>query len=467
MEAGKQAGARLIRTGKENKNMSALRFLWLVLSLCTSLAMAQAGRSAEEESAEFVGHIRSALRPLTQADDDYGPLIQAIGDARIVLLGEATHGSREFYRERARITRRLIVEEGFDAIVLEGDWVPLRRIDAYVRGRGSDPSGVDALLRIRRFPRWPWRNTEFQQFAEQLLAINAALPQPLRVAVYGMDLYAVPDAAREVIAYLDSVDPSAAAQARSRYRCFLRYENDPEAYGRNLAARKIRSCRTSAEMQFRELSRRMARSAGVPDEALFSAWQSARVVKSAEAYFRALYGKKTSSWNVRDRHMAQTIDAIMKQHVFSGRAGKVVVWAHNSHQGDARMTAHAAAGELSLGQLMRERFGERAVLVGFSTYSGSVRAATEWGGIDEVKILLPALPESFSALMHEAGTPEFLLMCRGVLEEKRDAERLERAVGVLYLPDSERESHYYPVRLTRQFDALIHIDTTTALDVLD
>ena len=195
------------------------------------------------------------------------------------------------------------------------------------------------------------------------------------------------------------------------------------------------------------------------------------MVKSAEAYFRALYGKNISSWNVRDRHMAETVDAIMRQHAYSGRAARIVVWAHNSHQGDARMTAHAAAGELSLGQIMRERFGERAVLVGFSTYAGSVRAATEWGGADEVKILLPALPESFSALMHESGTPEFLLMCRGVFDAmrdaKRDAERIERAVGVLYLPDTERESHYYKVRLASQFDALIHIDTTTALEVLE
>ena len=246
---------------------SRLRKAFAVL-LCALASIAGAADGVPGPDQALIGHIKSVLRPLAQTDDDYTPLMDAIGDARVVLLGEATHGSREFYRERARITRRLIAEKGFDALVLEGDWLSLRRIDAYVRGAGSDagadPSATQALLRIRRFPRWSWRNTEFQAFAEQLRTLNASVPPASRVAVYGMDLYAVPDAAREVIAYLESVDPGAAAQARARYRCFLRYENDPEAYGRDLAARKIRSCRARAEAQFGELSRRAAASPGVP-----------------------------------------------------------------------------------------------------------------------------------------------------------------------------------------------------------
>mgnify|MGYP001615760336 FL=1 len=395
--------------------------------------------------------------PVAGAGGDYDALLAMVGDARVVMLGEATHGSREFYRERARITRRLVLEKGFGAVVFEAPWESMRRADAYVRGEGRDADAAAALGGLHRFPRWMWRNTDVRDFVESLRAINAVRPAPVRL--YGMDLYSVPESADAVVWHVARRSIEAAALARRRYACFDDFLIEPQIYGREVAAGHAPSCAEGAAAQLAELENDTA------GEDAFVAWQSARVVRNGEDYYRMMYRQGESSWNARERHMADTLSQVLER---MGPAGKIVVWAQNIHQGDARATDQAVAGELSLGQLMRERHGEVAVLVGLSTSRGRVRAAPAWGGRDRVWRLRPALPESWSGQLSGIGLPAFLLVFRGdaALAEKYAASRLERAVGVSYLPHDERNSHYFNVRLSRQFDAVIHLDVTTPVESL-
>jgi erythromycin esterase-like protein len=421
-----------------------------------------------------VALVRQAARPLTGSEADYDPLLEMVGDARFVLLGEATHGTHEFYRERARITRRLIEEKGFTAVVIEADWPQAFRVGEYVRGAGEDASAEQALADFKRFPRWMWRNTDFRDFVEWLRAHNAARPPESRAGVYGMDLYSVSESAREVVEYLKRVDPEAAKRAKKRYDCLGGYEGRHEQYGYDVAARAKRSCEKESEAQLLEMEQRMgagrARPGGARDDELFSAYQNARVVRHGEAYYRLVYRRNFSTWNLRDRHMATTLQELAR-HLGSpgGRRAKVVVWAHNSHQGDARMTERGEAGELNVGQLMRQFHDGGAVLVGFTTYAGEVRAAPEWGGGSRRMRVRPALPESYSALFHETGVPNFLLLTRGggPHVEALARPRPERAIGVIYLPATERQSHYFEARLSKQFDAVIHWDVTKAVVPLE
>ncbi|MBS1188583.1 MAG: Erythromycin esterase [Rhodocyclaceae bacterium] len=415
------------------------------------------------DRAETVAAIRAQAGEITGQPQDYDALLASIGAARLVLLGEGTHGSAEFYRERARITRRLIAEKGFDTVILESGWAPAARLDAYVRGRSADRSSGEALRDYRRFPGWTWRNAEFAAFLEELRAHNAALPpgRP-RVALYGMDIYEAPEAAVKVVDYLRTRDATAARRAKGDYRCFAPYRRqafDPMYYGRDVARGWMPSCEKRVGSRV-EAVRRLAAEAG--DDAGFAALLGARTVHGAEAYYRAVYGRG-GSWNVRERHLAESIDLIL------GRHGKAVVWAHNTHQGDARATGYGAAGLLTIGQLARERYGEEAVfLVGLTTAAGTVRAASGWATTDRVKELAPAHPDSWQALFHDVGLPAFLLDFRrdqglaGHLEQRRP----DRAIGVNYFPDAEEKNHYHPVRPARAYDALIHIDLTRAVQPL-
>ncbi len=402
-----------------------------------------------------------ASQPLTGADTDYDALLAMIGPARVVMLGEATHGSREFYSERVRITRRLIDEQGFDAVVLEAPWEPVRRLDAYVRGEGRDSDAAAALAGFVRFPAWPSRNSEVRDFAESLRAIHrlrAGRSAPVRL--YGMDLYSVPESADAVVRHVARRSIAAAAAARQRYRCFDDYLVEPMVYGREAEAGRAPSCAAGAAAQLAEMDSAAA------DEDDFAAWQSARVVSSGEGYYRALYrGESVGSWNLRERHMADTLVQLLER---MGPRSRIVVWAHNLHQGDARATDQARGGELSLGQLMRERYGDGAVLVGFSTHRGRVRAAPAWGAPDRVRRLRPASPASWHGRLHRNGPPNALLVFRGnpALAAEYAASRPQRAVGVLYLPGTERRDHYFNAALSGQFDAVIHLDVTTALDTL-
>lgn len=403
----------------------------------------------------------AANQPLTGSDRDYDALLAMTAGVRVVMLGEATHGSLEFYRERVRITRRLIEEQGFGAVVLEAPWEPVRRLDAYIRGEDRDADAAAALADFARFPDWPTRNSEIRDFVETLRAVNRVrVPGRAPVRLYGMDLYSVPESADAVVRHLARRSIDAAAVARKRTVCFDNYLPDPMLYGREVVAGRAPSCAEGAAAQLAE----MPPTPTAEDD--FAAWQSARVVSSGESYYRALYrGESVGSWNLREQHMAGTIDHVLER---LGRQGRIVVWGHNLHQGDARGTDQALGGELSLGQLMRERHGQQAVLVGLSTWRGRVRAAPEWGARDRVSRLRPALRESWHGLLHRRGPPASLLIFRGApaLAAEFAARRLERAVGVIYLPRTERKEHYFYASLSAQFDAVIHFDVTSALDSL-
>ncbi|OHC71700.1 MAG: hypothetical protein A3H93_01325 [Rhodocyclales bacterium RIFCSPLOWO2_02_FULL_63_24] len=402
----------------------------------------------------------AASQPLTGADSDYDALLAMTAGARVVMLGEATHGSREFYRERVRITRRLIEEQGFDAVVLEAPWEPVRRVDAYVRGVGRDADAAAALAGFIRFPRWTWRNSEVRGFVEELRVLNqtpARRGSPVRL--YGMDVYSVPESADAVVYHLARRSIAAAAAARQRYLCFNDFLAEPSLYGREAEAGRTRSCAAGAAAQLAEME------PAPTDEDDFAAWQSARTVSAGESYYRALYRLGPPSWNLREQHMADTIVQLLER---LGPQGRVVVWGHNLHQGDARATSQADAGELSLGQMMRQRYGEAALLVGFSTYRGRVRAAPDWGAPDRVWRLRPALRGSWEQRLHGSGPPAALWLFRGdpALAAAFAERRMQRAVGVIYLPHDERGNHYYYAALSGQFDAVIHIDVTRALDSL-
>lgn len=417
--------------------------------------------------------IRAAAHPLNGSPGDFDALLDLVGDARVVLLGEATHGTHEFYRERARITRRLIEEKGFTTVAVEADWPDAYRVNRYVRGTGEDKSALEALGDFRRFPLWMWRNAEVLELVEWLRGHNAALPagEP-RVGFYGLDLYSLFSSIEAVLAYLDDADPAASARARYRYGCFGHFGEDSQSYGYAASVDASRSCEDHAVEQLLEMQRRASelapREAGIPEDEFFFAEQNARLVRNAEEYYRTMFHGRVSSWNLRDRHMADTLHALLRHFDARGLRTRVVVWEHNSHIGDARATQMGESGEWNVGQLVREELGEAAVLVGFTTATGTVAAAHDWDRPAERMRVRPPLPESWEALFHAAQMGDFLLPLRDPrLRAALEGERLERAIGVVYRPATERPSHYFAARLPDQFDAVVHLDQTRAVTPLD
>src|SRR6266536_3602310 len=417
--------------------------------------------------------IRENLHPITGASSDYDPLIQQIGDAKFVLIGEASHGTHEFYRERGEITKRLIRERGFTAVAVEADWPDAYRINRFVRGTTSDVEAIDSLAGFKRFPTWMWRNADVLDFIGWLRTHNEALPNSTnKVGFYGLDLYSLHASIEAVLGYLAKVDPEAAKRARYRYSCFDHFGENSQAYGYAASFGLTESCENEVVSQLVELRRRAAdyasRDGRVAADDFFFAEQNARLVKNAEEYYRSMFRGSVASWNLRDGHMAETLESLVRHLERQGQQAKVVVWEHNSHLGDARATEMSERGELNVGQLVRERYGTSAVLIGFSTYTGTVTAATDWDGPAERKRVRPALKESYEALFHEAGEPRFLILSQveaaaPILSEPR----LERAIGVIYRPETERQSHYFYARLTDQFDALLHFDQTRAVEPLE
>lgn len=430
----------------------------LGLAGCAASNVAAGG---ESQSAVLPQALRTeaAVRPITGAVADYDSLLAQIGGARFVALGEMTHGTDEFYRERARVTERLIGERGFGAVAIEADWPETERINRYVRGVGSDRTAEQALANYTRFPRWMWRNEAFREFIERLRISNAALPPDRRAGVYGMDVYNLFGAADAVIAYATHAAPAEADHVRSAYRCFEKYRPETHRYGQ-AARRPGRSCENEAATVLRILRSLPRPGNSSRREEHFSAVRSAASVAGAEEYFRRVY-VGSMAWNARDRRMAATIGEIA-DHVAqsSGSLGKVVVWAHNSHVGDARATEVQLRGELNLGQLLRQH-GE-TYLVGFLTYTGTVMAAREWDAPGHVFELRPALPASHSGHLHAAGLGRALLF-PGAAGPALAGTRPERAVGVVYARDTERISHYFQADLARQFDAVIYLDRTRAV----
>jgi erythromycin esterase-like protein len=419
--------------------------------------------------------IRSAAVPLTGGEGDWDALLGLVGDAPIVLLGEASHGTHEFYRARAEITRRLIREKGFTAVAVEADWPDAYRVNRYVRGAGGDPTPEEALGGFKRFPQWMWRNDDVVELVAWLRAHNDALPADApRAGFYGIDLYSMFASIQAVIQYLEGVDPEAARRARQRYGCFHRAGGaDPQAYGYAAELGITQACEDEAVRQLQELREQAARldadGGGVAEDEHFYAEQNARLVKNAEEYYRSMFAARVSSWNLRDCHMADTLDALLRHFAQKGIATKVVVWAHNSHLGDASATQMGEEGEWNVGQLARERHGDDARLIGFSTYTGTVTAASEWDAPAERKAVRPGMAGSWERLLHEVGIPDFFLPLRGgvATEGVLHQARLERAIGVIYKPETERWSHYFHARLSDQFDAVIHYDRTRALHPLE
>jgi len=421
--------------------------------------------------------IRADALPVEEGAPADHVLFDLVGDAHIVLMGEASHGTSEFYAARAHMTRRLIEERGFCAVAAEADWPDAYRVNRYVRGDGTDDTAEEALRGFERFPPWMWRNTEVLDFVIWQREHNDRVGggQRSKTGFYGLDLYSLYRSVHEVLSYLDRVDPAAAARARERYACFEQFSgDDAQVYGFAAAFGAGEDCERAVVEQLVDLQRHAAeyarRDGLIAADELFYAEQNARTVQAAEEYYRTMFSGRVSSWNLRDRHMAATLDALADHlTVQRGTPAKIVVWAHNSHLGDARATENAAGGELNVGQLARERHPGDCRLVGFTTYTGTVTAADDWEGPAERKWVRPALPDSVEELMHEVAEKEFMLRFDAAprsADVLRSA-RLERAIGVVYRPQTERESHYFRARAADQFDSVIHIDETRATEPLD
>ena len=401
-------------------------------------------------------------------------IVERCANSRVVLIGEATHGTQEFYRIRAEVTRALIERHGFNIVAVEADWPDAYRVNRWVRHESSDRTVKNALEDFMRFPRWMWRNTEVVRFLSWLREHNESRGGSERAGFYGLDLYSLHSSMAAVLEYLDKVDPAAAERARFRYRCFEGFGEDSQSYGYAATIGLTRSCEQDVVAQLIELRRRAAeyanRDGRIAADEYFMAEQNARLVKNAESYYRTMFGGRVESWNLRDTHMMETLDALLGHAARTSGSGtaRAIVWAHNSHLGDARATEMGRFGELNLGQLARERYGADAKLIGFTTHTGSVTAAADWGEPAVRMLVQPSLPASYEALFHTTGLERFVLdMSDMAVREALTTQRLERAIGVIYRPETERASHYFTSQLPSQFDVVIHVDRTQALEPLD
>ena len=431
------------------------------------------GMRSEPLSSESTKALNQLARPIVGAVDDYDDLLQLIDGRRIVLIGEASHGTHEFYRERARITRRLIDEHGFNVVAIEGDWPDAYQVNRYILDDSQDADADTSLGGFRRFPTWMWRNRDVLTFVQWLKASNEAKSNPMaKVHFYGLDLYSLRASIEAVVEYLEAVDPEEARLARERYSCFDHVGADGQQYGYALATGATDPCEDAVIAQLLELRSRsddyLLRDGAANEDEQFYAEQNARLVHDAEEYYRLMYRANVSSWNLRDSHMARTLDDLIEYLSHRSVLAKVVVWAHNSHVGDARATAMGARGELNVGQLARERYDDDVMLIGFSTNTGHVTAASDWGGPTERKRVRVARPDSHEAMLHAAGHRQFWLPTSDLTSDEELARtRLERAIGVIYRPETELQSHYFEASLIGQFDAVIHVDHSRALEPLE
>lgn len=398
-------------------------------------------------------------------EKSYQTIIDAAAKKKFVLIGEATHGTADFYRIRADITRRLIAEKGFDAVAIEGDWPDTYRVNHYVQHHSEDEDADAALSGFKRFPTWLWRNQEMKEFVEWLHDANAR--QKDAVGLYGLDLYSMHTSIEAILKYLQEIDPLAAESARRRYACFGNFAADPQAYGYAIATGMWDNCEQKVVEQLIDLQRRsrlyVKKGDAILDEEYFSAWQNARLVKNAEHYYRALFRSRKNSWNLRDQHMFETLEKLADYYSrLRGRDARIIVWAHNSHVGNAAATDMAMREEVNLGQLVSRKYGGDALRIGFSTSQGTVTAASEWDGPAETKILRPPLEGSYEELFSKLKSPRFLLDLRDVSEQLAQ-KRLQRFIGVIYNAEMERLSHYFHATLPQQFDFIIHLERTEAL----
>ena len=393
------------------------------------------------------------------------PLLQHIGDARVVLLGEASHGTSEFYRMRERITRELISRKGFNFVGIEGDWPDAARINHYVRHLEYPASEWTAFA---RFPTWMWRNNEVRQFIDWLREYNSDRELPKRVVFHGLDLYSLYNSIRAILEYLDEVDPQTAEVARQRYGCLGPWQADPAAYGHAALNDRYHSCEEAVTRMLKDLLTKEASFAEHDGERFIDAVQNARLVANAEQYYRIMYYGSRASWNLRDSHMFETL---ITQLEFYGDDGKAIVWAHNSHVGNAAATEMSARGETNIGELCHKEFGDSVYSIGFGTHTGTVAAASNWDAPMEIKRVIPSIPGSYERLFHESGCPRFLLGLKALsgseLGLALSEPLLERAIGVICRPESERASHYFHATLPQQFDEYIWMDETVAVTAFE
>jgi protein-L-isoaspartate(D-aspartate) O-methyltransferase len=408
--------------------------------------------------------IAEAAEPLPELDDPaFGRLFERYGERRVVLLGEATHGTSEFYRARAAITQRLVQAHGFTIVAAEADWPDAATIDRYVRHR---PARTRAEPGFQRFPTWMWRNAEFEEFVSRLRILNEQLDPERRAGFYGLDLYNMSASIAAVLEYLDEVDPEAASVARQRYGCLTPWQKDPATYGRAVLTAGYRKCEQAVIEQCRTLLQKQLEYARQDSDSFLDAAQNARLVAAAERYYRIMYYGGTEAWNLRDTHMFETLENVLEAR---GPRAKAVVWAHNSHIGDARHTEMGTVrAELNVGQLCRERFGDEAALIGFGTHTGTVAAADDWDGDMKVKQVRPSHRDSYERLCHDSAVRSFLLdpSSDKALRNSLVEPRLERFIGVIYRPETELPSHYAQASLSRQFDAFVWFDETEAVTAL-
>jgi len=470
-----QTLVRVTRTADERwtrEDLGAVRFVplvgaegWRGDERVTEVERPRASRP------ESVVHLlREVAEPLADIEGaDLGSLLERIGAARVVLIGEATHGTSEFYRLRARLTRELVAHHGFRFVAVEADWPDAGQVDHWVRRLPLPPAPERAFT---RFPTWMWRNREVLDFARWLREHNAHTPPEDAVGFHGLDLYSLYTSTAAVLRYLADVDPGAAQVARQRYACLSPWQGDPAAYGRAVVTGGFRGCEQEAVAMLRDLFTRRLDYEHLGGER-FGPWrfldaaENARLVADAERYYRVMYWGSRESWNLRDRHMFATLQALL---TFHGPEARAVVWEHNSHVGDARATEMGARGELNVGQLARETFGAEAFLVGLGTDHGTVAAASDWDGPMEVKRVRPAHVHSYEHLCHRTEVPAFLLHLRDPIRDdvvfELNEPRLERAIGVIYRPETEMASHYFQAVLPRQFDAYCWFDETRAVAAL-
>jgi len=423
-----------------------------------------------ESMAKLVRSIRDVIHPLHGETNDFYPLLDLVGDSHFVLLGEETHGTHQFYQARAELTRLLIEEKGFNAVAVEADFPDAYYVNQFIKG-DSLPSASQTLQHFSRFPNWMWCNEEMLYFVNILRSINDNRVPERKVGFYGLDLYSMYSSIESVIAYLQKVDPEAAINAKRRFECFERFGSEDDSYERAMKFYKP-DCRDEVVSQLQELQQKelsyIVKNNINEKEAFFTAKQNARLAMDAEQYYREMFNKKVNSWNLRDLHMTNTIDQISEYLLKTTGYGKVIVWAHNSHIGNAMATEFARTGELNIGQLMLYRHWDDVKLIGFTTHSGTLSAASDWGGNVQTMQLNPSIPGSYEDLFHNTDIKAFIVDLHNIKDTSAffESDHLERAIGVTYSPQSERESHYFFAKITDQFDAIVHYDISSALTPL-
>jgi protein-L-isoaspartate(D-aspartate) O-methyltransferase len=464
---------RITRTGQDSyrrEKLGAVRFVPLIGARGWQEEIASETAyppcTAASSSALISELIRESAEPIQEIEGcDLGSLLERIGNSRLVLIGEATHGTSEFYRMRAEITKQLIMQRGFQFVAIEADWPDAARVDAYIRQSSCISEPWEAFA---RFPNWMWRNREVLKFVEWLRTHNQTIEDRRdRVAFYGLDIYSIFTSIRAVLKYLDRVDPQAAEIARLRYGCLTPWEGDPALYGRMAIAGRYRVCEHEAVAMLRHLLEQRRSYAERDGTDLMSAVQNARLIANAERYYRIMYYGSNESWNVRDQHMFDTLELLLGYH---GTTAKAVIWEHNSHLGDASATEMGAGGQTNVGELCRGRFGTAAYLIGQGTDHGTVAAAANWDEPVDFMQVRTAFPGSYENLCHESRVEVFLLPLRyprkSDVRVELNTSRLERAIGVVYRPDTELASHYFHALLANQFDEFIWFDRTRAVSPL-